>query len=41
MKVCKFIKLYLVVLPIAIIYACTIMLITVIGHIINQFKIKY
>jgi hypothetical protein len=41
MKILKCLKLILIVLPIAIIYASAIMLITVLQHIIDQFKVKY
>ena len=40
MKVCKFIKLYLVIFPVAVLVGLWIAFCTLLEHIIDQYKIK-
>jgi len=40
MKVCKFIKLYLIIFPIAVLVGLWAVFCTVLDHIIEEYKIK-
>jgi hypothetical protein len=41
MKVIKFIKLFLIVLPIAVMYGLCIAIITILEYIIDKCKVRY